>query len=60
MMDNNIFNASGYKDTTAYEAMKNIRCEERKKLIEELKEIAYKHGFIITNKIILKDIKDEN
>ena len=40
--------------------MKNIRCEERKKLIEELKEIAYKHGFIITNKIILKDIKDEN
>ncbi len=58
-MDNNILNASGCKDITAYEAMKNIRREERKKCIEDLWETANKYGFAITSKIILKDIKDE-
>ena len=58
-MDKNIYNASGCKDVTAYEAIKNIRREERKKCIDEINEIAYKYGFIITSKITLKDVKDE-
>ena len=34
------YNDSGYNDSTAYEALKNIQKEERRKLICELKELA--------------------
>jgi len=47
-MDKEKFNQSGYKDMTAYEAVQNVRREERRKLIAEIKELARKHGYIIT------------
>lgn len=57
-MDNEILNASGCKDKTAYEAIKNVRREERRKLIEEMKAVAEKHGYLITSKISVKEISE--
>ena len=45
---------SGYTDSTAYEALKNIQKEERRKLICELKELAKSRGYKIVSTIELK------
>ena len=42
--DNDRRNSSGCTDVTAYEAIKNVRREERRRLIAELKALANKHG----------------
>lgn len=57
-MNNEIKNVSGCTDKTAYEAMQNIRREERRNLIAELKSVAQNHGYTITNKIILKELPE--
>lgn len=57
-MDNEIKNTSSCTDKTAYEAMQNIRREERSRLIEELKAVANEHGYVITSRIVLKEMKD--
>ena len=55
------FNASGYNDSTAYEALKNVQRQERKKLIYELKELAKSRGYKIIRTIELKAMDgDEN
>ena len=43
--DNGRRNSSGCTDVTAYEAIKNVRREERRRLIAELKALANKHGY---------------
>ena len=48
------YNDSGYNDSTAYEALKNIQKEERRKLICELKELAKRRGYKIVSSIELK------
>ena len=58
-MDKEKFNQSGYRDMTAYEAVKNVRREERRKLIAEIRELARKHGYIITGQINIKEITDD-
>ena len=42
--ENDRINSSGCADITAYEAIKNVRREERRRLIAELKALANKHG----------------
>ena len=54
--DNDRRNSSGCTDATAYEAIKNVRREERRKLIAELKALANKHGYRIVSTIQLKDM----
>ena len=51
-----VLNKSGCKDKTAYEAIKNVRREERRKVIEEMKAVAEKHGYLITSKVSIKEI----
>lgn len=58
-MNNELYNKSGCKDKTAYEALKNVRREERRKLIEELNAVAQRYGYIITSKITLKEISED-
>jgi len=53
---NGRLNGSGCTDITAYEAMKAVRREERRKLIAELKALANKHGYRIVSTIRLKDM----
>ena len=53
---NDKLNSSGCTDITAYEAMKAVRREERRKLIAELKALANKHGYRIVSTIRLKDM----
>ena len=53
---NDRLNSSGCADITAYEAMKAVRREERRKLIAELKALANKHGYRIVSTIRLKDM----
>lgn len=48
------YNDSGYNDSTAYEALKNVQKEERRKLIYELKELAKSRGYKIISTIELK------
>ncbi len=58
---NDRYNESGYYDETAYTAIENVRREERRKLISEIKELAYKRGYKIVSTIDLKEIGgDEN
>ncbi|MGN0178942.1 MAG: hypothetical protein ACI4DY_05795 [Monoglobaceae bacterium] len=57
-MDNELRNTSGCIDKTAYDALKNIRREERKCLINLLKLTAEKHGYEITSRIYLREIKE--
>lgn len=59
-MNNELYNLSGCKDKTAYEAIRNIRREERRRLIEELKAVARKNGYVITSKITLKEISEDS
>ena len=49
-------NSSGCTDATAFEAIKNVRREERRRLIAELKALANKHGYRIVSTIRLKDM----
>ena len=53
---NDRLNSSGCTDITAYQAIKNVRREERRKLIAELKALANKHGYRIVSTIQLKDM----
>ena len=48
------YNDSGYNDSTAYEALKNVQKEERRNLICELKELAKSRGYKIVSTIELK------
>lgn len=59
-MDNELRNTSGCIDKTAYDALKNIRREERKCLINLLKLTAEKHGYRITDRIYLSEIEAIN
>ena len=52
--ENDRINSSGCADITAYEAIKNVRREERRRLIAELKALANKHGYRIVSTIRLK------
>ena len=54
--DNDRLNSSGCTDITAYEAVKAVRREERRRLIAELKALANKHGYRIVSTIQLKDM----
>jgi hypothetical protein len=53
---NDRLNSSGCTDITAYEAVKAVRREERRRLIAELKALANKHGYRIVSTIRLKDM----
>lgn len=53
---NDRLNSSGCTDITAYEAVKAVRREERRRLIVELKALANKHGYRIVSTIRLKDM----
>ncbi len=57
-MDNDKFNTSGCRDETAYEAVKNIRREERRKLVADITELAASRGYEITSNIRLEEIKE--
>ena len=59
-LDNNKLNTSGCRDETAYEAVKNIRREERRKLIADITELAASRGYKITSNIRLVEIKEVN
>lgn len=59
-MDNELRNTSGCIDKTAYDALKNIRREERKCLINLLKLTVEKHGYRITGRIYLSEIEAIN
>lgn len=50
-------NASGCKDLTAYEALKNVRRAERKRLIADITELAARRGYEITSNIQLKELQ---
>jgi len=52
-----IYNASGCIDTTAYEAIKNIKKEERRELIKKLKDLANQYGYDIISIIRLKELE---
>ena len=54
--ENDRINSSGCADITAYEAIKNVRREERRRLIAELKALANKYGYRIVSTIQLKDM----
>lgn len=54
--ENDRLNGSGCADITAYEAMKAVRREERRKLIAELNELANKRGYRIVGTVRLKDM----
>ena len=54
--ENDRINSSGCADITAYEAIKNVRREERRRLIAELKALANKHGYRIVSTIRLEDM----
>ena len=54
--ENDRINSSGCADITAYEAIKNVRLEERRRLIAELKALANKYGYRIVSTIQLKDM----
>ena len=53
------YNKSGYADTTAYEAMKNVQREERKQIVSQMQEIAKKYGYKIINRIELKALNSD-
>ncbi|MBE5041008.1 hypothetical protein [Ructibacterium gallinarum] len=57
---NEKYNESGCADKTAYEAIRNIRREERRNLIFELKAFANKRGYKIVSTIRLKEMDGED
>ncbi len=56
---NEKYNESGYADGTAYLALQNVKREERRNLISELKALANKHGYRIVSTIELKEIEGD-
>ena len=60
MRNNDLYNESGCIDKTAYEALKNIWCEECRVFISLLKLTAENHGYEIVNRIELREIKEVN
>ena len=61
-MKNEKLNASGCKDLTAYQALKNIEAEEKaearyKKLLGTIFSICELSGFHLEDRIVLKDKK---
>lgn len=63
-MNKDYYNASGCADPTAYNAMQNIQQEQRaeaaanaNQLIKALKTLVTENGFVLLNRIELKDIK---
>ena len=57
-MNNEKFNASGCKDLTAYEAIRDIeRNEQAKKLIQTIFYIVNLAGFRIEGRLVLQDKK---
>ena len=58
MINNEKLNSSGCLDKTAFEEIKNVRREERKRLIAEIKELAARYGYEIDCRIDLKEIKE--
>lgn len=57
---NEKYNESGCEDTTAYQAIKNVQREERRRLIAELKALANRRGYRIVSTIRLKEIGGED
>ena len=57
-MRGDLYNDSGCLDMTAYAAVENIRREERRRLILELKNLAEQYGYVITSRIDLREIKE--
>ena len=47
------YNSSGCKDITAYRALRSIKKQERRELIQKLKELANHHGYDIISIIRL-------
>ena len=56
--EKDFLNGSGCKDLTAYEAIKKIRREEKRRLIEDIKELAESRGYRITSAIRLEETND--
>ena len=54
--EKDFLNGSGCNDLTAYEAIKKIRREEKRRLIEDIKALAESRGYRITSVIRLEDI----
>lgn len=57
---NEKYNKSGCTDSTAYIAIQNMRREERRQLIIELKALANSCGYRIVSTIRLKEIGGED
>ena len=51
------YNSSGCKDITAYRALRSVKKQERRKLIQKLKELANHHGYDIISIIRLREIE---
>ena len=47
------YNSSGCKDITAYRALRSVKKQERRELIQKLKELANHHGYDIISIIRL-------
>lgn len=58
-MNREKYNASGCKDLTAYEAIRNVEESEkrRNKLLKEIFKACEKAGFHLENRLVLKDKK---
>lgn len=55
-VNKDFLNGSGCKDFTAYEAIKNVQREERKRLLADIAELAASRGYEIASVIRLKEI----
>ena len=56
-----MYNASGCKDLTAYQALNNVESEERfKKFLKEVFKLSERYGFHIENRIVVTDKKTGN
>lgn len=58
--NNDLYNASGCKDPTPYQALRNIeqtRNDEARRLIETIFYIAHLAGFHVEERIVLRDHK---
>ncbi len=53
------YNDSGCKDMTAYEALRNVQREERRKLITAIKALAKERGYRIVNVIELEELEGD-
>ena len=52
------YNDSGCKDMTAYEAVRNVQREERRSLINDIKQMARERGYKVVSTIDLEEIND--